>query len=336
MDATVVDGDGTTRRERFTPAKDAAIDCFYVYPTISTDETVNSDLVPGEDQKIFVTRQQVARLGKHCRVFAPVYRQVTLTALARSLGGGTSAGTDARAMAFDDVVDAWKHDMANDNGGRGVVLVGHSQGAGLLNQLVAQEIDPSPDMRARLVSALLLGASVAVPRGTDVGGDFAKVPVCRAARQTGCVISYASFRATSPPPANSYFGRPRSGEGVAACVNPAAPRGGKAPLHSYFPTNGQALPGGDDAAATSPQWAEGVEIDTPFVALPGLVSAECVEDEGFSYLALTVHGDPADPRIDDIGGDLTPEWGMHLVDANVAMGDLVDLVGVQSCAYTTR
>jgi hypothetical protein len=38
------------------------------------------------------------------------------------------------------------------------------------------------------------------------------------------------------------------------------------------------------------------------------------------YLALVVHGDPADPRTDDIGGDLTPDWGKHLIDANVAMG----------------
>ncbi|MCZ7535087.1 MAG: hypothetical protein M5T61_03460 [Acidimicrobiia bacterium] len=58
-----------------------------------------------------------------------------------------------------------------------------------------------------------------------------------------------------------------------------------------------------------------------------------MERDGVSYLEIHVNGDPSDPRIDDIGGDLTPEWGMHLVDVSVAMGDLVDLVGTQAEAY---
>jgi hypothetical protein len=40
-------------------------------------------------------------------------------------------------------------------------------------------------------------------------------------------------------------------------------------------------------------------------------------------------------RSDDIGGDLTPEWGMHLVDANVAMGNIEDLVATQAEAYAS-
>jgi hypothetical protein len=90
---------------------------FRVYPTISTDPGHNSDLIPGDDQELFVVHQQAARLGSVCRVFAPVYRQVTLT----SLVAGTTTAAD-RAMAFADVLDAWKHYIANDNGGRGVLL----------------------------------------------------------------------------------------------------------------------------------------------------------------------------------------------------------------------
>lgn len=46
-----------------------------------------------------------------------------------------------------------------------------------------------------------------------------------------------------------------------------------------------------------------------------------------------MHADPEDPRIDDIGGDLTPEWGLHLVDANLAMGDLATITESQARAY---
>jgi hypothetical protein len=77
----------------------------------------------------------------------------------------------------------------------------------------------------------------------------------------------------------------------------------------------------------------GSEITTPFVTTPGLVTAECVSKDGFDYLEVTVEGDPADPRVDDIGGDLTPEWGLHLQDINLVMGDMVRLVGTQAAAW---
>ena len=333
LDATVVEADGSTRVERFTPVSDAEADCFYVYPTISRDESASSDLVPAEGEEILVVRNQAARLGSVCRVFAPVYRQTTLTMLVSRMTGGTPppGGEDSREIAYADVVDAWKHYMANDNGGRPVVLIGHSQGAGLLNQLLRDEIDGDEDARGRILSAMLLGSTVRVPDGEIVGGDFQHLPLCRSNRDLGCVISYAAFRATSPPPDNSLFGRPREGDGVAACTNPGNLAGeGAAPLRPYFASVAQSILGGD---ATPVEWVEGETVDTPFVTLPGLVTAECVQEGGFSYLRITVEGDPSTPRIDDIGGDLTPEWGLHLVDVNLAMGDLVDIVRNQADAY---
>jgi hypothetical protein len=334
LDATVVKANGHVDLQRWRRARAPKIDCFYVYPTISTDPTGNSDLVPGDDQERYVVRQQAARLGSVCRVSAPVYRQVTLTALLGNLTG-QPIPTDT-ALADADILDAWKHYVANDNGGRGVLLIGHSQGASRLVTLIKREIDGSPVLRQRLVSAILLGTSLQVPDGADVGGDFANIPLCRTPAQTGCAISYASFRATAPPPSNSLFGRSRQAGWKAACTNPAALQGGRRALHPYFPTTGRSLP---ILSATQPVWIDptkGVEITTPFVTLPRLVEAECAEKDGFVYLAITVNGVPADPRIDNIGGDLTPEWGLHLVDANVAMGDLVAVARSQARAHVAR
>jgi hypothetical protein len=332
LDATIVRPNGRTRVERWRAARRPKVDCFYVYPTISTDPTPNSDFVPGDDQELFVVRQQAARLGAVCRVFAPVYRQVTLTALLAVLGGAPTTADSALADA--DLLDAWKHYVANDNGGRGVVLIGHSQGASRLVTLIQTEIDGRPDLRARLVSAILLGTSVQVPAGADAGGSFANVPLCRSRRDTGCVVTYASFRATAPPPADSRFGRSSQPGWKAACTNPAALGGGRGRLHPYFPTNGQALP---ILPAPPPAWvAGGAPITTPFVTLPRFVEAECAETNGFVHLALTVKGNPGDPRVDDVGGDLTPEWGLHLIDANVAMGDFVKLVKTQARAHRGR
>jgi hypothetical protein len=332
LDATAVSADGSTEVLAHEPAEDPAVDCFYVYPTTSGDEGPNSDLEAGESEEIFTAYNQAARLSASCRVFAPVYRQVTLSMIG---GGEAPEGVDPGQVAYDDVVDAFRHYVANESEGRGFVLYGHSQGASLINQLISEEIDDEPRLRDRLVSALILGWGLSVPDGEVVGGDFANVPLCEAAGQVGCAVSYASFRSTSPPPADSFFGRPRGGSGLAACVNPASPEGGSAALQPYFlvdQADGALL--GGSAAQPFADVARTEEITTPFVTYPDFVEAECVRDEDdVSYLSLTVNGDPDDPRTDDIGGDLTPEWGMHLIDANVAMGDLVDLVQAQAEAY---
>ena len=89
----------------------------------------------------------------------------------------------------------------------------------------------------------------------------------------------------------------------------------------------------------TPQWITGPKaatIETPFVTLPRFVDAACAEENGFVYLSLTVKGDPSDPRIDNVGGDLTPEWGMHLIDVNVAKGDLIALARSEGKAYRSH
>jgi hypothetical protein len=56
-----------------------------------------------------------------------------------------------------------------------------------------------------------------------------------------------------------------------------------------------------------------------------------------------VNADPADPRTDTIAGDvvgpggqIAADWGLHLIDANIAMGNLVDLVGSQGKAWLSK
>jgi hypothetical protein len=317
LDATAVHADGTVEVVEHEAATDPAVDCFYVYPTISADPGTVADFEAAEAQEGNAALNQTSRFSSLCRVFAPVYRQVTLAGL-----GGVASEED-REIAYGDVLDAWKTYISQDNDGRGVVLIGHSQGSGHLGRLIAEEIDGQP-LQDRLVSAVLLGSSVAVPDGEVVGGEFTEVPVCTAEGEVGCVVSFATFRATAPPPPDTYFGV-ADGPDRAACTNPAALGGGAAEVTPYFPTAG--------AQPFSPTATNTAEITTPWVTYPDFLTAECVRDGDVDYLELTIAADPADPRTDDIPGDLTPPWGLHLVDANVAMGDLVDLVGTQVEAY---
>ncbi|OWY59819.1 hypothetical protein B7486_72510, partial [cyanobacterium TDX16] len=95
LDVTVVEADGTTTVEPFEAVPDAPVDCFYVYPTISRDDSVNSDRDASPDEEGYAALNQVARLGETCRVFAPIYRQTTLTGLSGALSGGGSLSAEA-------------------------------------------------------------------------------------------------------------------------------------------------------------------------------------------------------------------------------------------------
>jgi len=332
--ATVVAADGRLTRAAFAPAKNPDIDCFYVYPTVSTDPTPNSDTTADEPERR-VVQQQLARFGAQCRLFAPLYRQVTLTALRAAMAGQATAPD--RDLAYRDVRAAWADYLARDNRGRGVVLIGHSQGAGHLKRLIAEEIEGKP-AQDRIVSALVIGHNLLVPQGAAVGGDLKRMPLCASAGQTGCVVSYVTFRDELPPPADSRFGRTAEAGLKVACVNPAAPGGGAAGLDAYL-ANGSFIA---SSARAPGEWAKGAKVATPFVKVPGLLTGRCVERDGASYLAVTTNADPADPRTDAIVGDVMvgdrvlADWGLHLIDMNVAMGDLVGLVGAQARAYRAK
>ena len=75
-------GTSTPKRD-----KDPKYDCFYVYPTVSDQkaQTANFDIDPEINS---IVLYQAARYTQHCRLFAPVYRQLTLQGI--GLGGGSA------------------------------------------------------------------------------------------------------------------------------------------------------------------------------------------------------------------------------------------------------
>jgi hypothetical protein len=197
QDATVLRADGTSEVERHTFAQNPGVDCFYVYPTVSSDVAANSDLIPNDPEKN-VVREQAARFSRECAVYAPVYRQVTVASLVDP-GQFTVPAEERRALAYGDALKAWQYYLTNYNKGRPFVLIGHSQGTGVLRRLIQEQIDGNAELRAKLVSALLIGGDVVVPEGADVGGDFQNIPLCRAATDTGCAVAYSTFRSTAGP-----------------------------------------------------------------------------------------------------------------------------------------
>ena len=122
----------------------------------------------------------------------------------------------------------------------------------------------------------------------------------------------------------------------AACVNPAELDGSGGQLKAILP----ATSAHESMADPLPWTTDGAIIETPFVMLPGMLSARCVNQGGFSYLAVSVSADPADKRVDSIvgevvtNGEVQPAWGLHLMDMNLALGNLVEVVRRQGEAWT--
>jgi Protein of unknown function (DUF3089) len=328
LQTTVVDPSGQSRVENPSHAKRPRIDCFYVYPTVSDDQSLNSDLSI-DPEVVAIALYQASRFSERCRVFAPMYRQLTL----RTIGGDVPP--DAVQTAYADVRSAWREYMRRFNNGRGVVLIGHSQGAGMLQQLIRQKVDRFRKARQLLVSAILLGGNVTVQEGRNVGGIFRRIPACRTAKRTACVIAYSVFNQT--PPDNAVFGKPGGSfaellglsgrtDLEVLCTNPAALRGGPGPLHSLAPT--APFPGTIGIGVRVLYNGSPPIAPTPWVEPQDHYSGQCVEANGANVLLTSPIG-PA--------RQLTPvpdaSWGLHLADVNIALGNLVGLVGSQTKPY---
>ena len=138
------------------------VDCFYLYPSLPGN-TANLNIDEFEKQIAII---QAARFGQACRLYVPMYRQ------------------SPDATSYADALAAWRDYLAHSNHGRGVVLIGHSQGAFTLERLIHEQIERKPAVRKLVVSAILLGGSVSVKKGSDTGGTFTRLPVCRSTKQT--------------------------------------------------------------------------------------------------------------------------------------------------------
>ena len=323
---TALNPNGYGSAGRSEVAKDPPIDCFYVYPTISNDPGLNSDMVPGPEEKL-TAETQFARFASVCKTFAPVYRQMTLASIA-----AYSTGADVRPnvmIAYRDVVAAWKNYITTRNQGRPFVLIGHSQGSLLLQQIIARQIEKDPAVASRMKLAILAGWNVVVPQGKLVGGTFKSTPLCNHEGETNCVIAWSAFREKNVPPRGAMFGVARQPGMTIGCVNPGRPGATDwVPLDSYwFARSDLPVPGGPI------QWSTEGAPPTPFVRTDGLVSAKCVSDGERGYLWVRTNANPQDKRTDRVGGEVAvlgmflPGWGMHLSDMEIALGDLVRQVG---------
>ena len=322
---TALNANGYGSTGRSTVAKDPPVDCFYVYPTVSRDQALNSDLNMSEE--VGAAAAQAARFASVCKVYAPKYRQMTIGAVV-----AYSAGQDitrAAVQAYGDVLAAWRNFLATRNQNRPFVLIGHSQGTVHLIPLIATQIETNPAVHKRMKLAILAGFNLLVPQGKLVGGDFKRTPLCSRPGETGCAIAWTSFRERNVPPAGAIFGVAAKPGMTVACVNPARPgsRNWERFDSYWFANSTLPVPGGPIT------WSSEGAPPSPWLRTEGLASGRCVHDGPRGYLSIRTNADPKDKRTDRIGGEVgiagmfVPGWGMHMADMSLVQGDLIRLVG---------
>ncbi|WP_265587769.1 DUF3089 domain-containing protein [Sphingomicrobium arenosum] len=308
------------------PDAAAPIDCFYVYPTVSSDGGMNSDMTPSSSEEKLFAQLQFARFSSVCRPFAPVYRQMTVSAIALAATGADM--TPYGAIAYGDVRAAFREYLKTHNQGRPFVLLGHSQGSIMLEQLIRDEIEGSA-AHDLMLRAILPGWNIMVPDGERVGGSFRKTPACASATETGCVMSWSSYGVGDAPGPGALFGYSERPGYRPICTNPSGASG----------TGWQSLDGFWFAKSSYPvkggpiRWSAKGPPPGPFAVSEDLVEARCISagQKGYLEIRTTARG-ANDSRTDRIGGEpgmggfFFPGWGKHLADMAIAQDDLIRLL----------
>jgi hypothetical protein len=319
-DATELRADGRDVVVPFVPGAGPAADCFYVYPTVDLTMTPgNHTDFSDTDRMREWTFGQVARFGETCRLFAPLYRQMTF---------GTYFGSDEEhahrfELAYADVLASFRWYLAHADASRPLVLIGHSQGAQMIERLLQSLFDGGSDqataLRARLLVAMPIGGDVQVADGSMTGGTFQRIPLCAAQADLGCVVAFGTFLPKGAK--NPWPGAPPKGKRE-ACVNPAAP-GDEGPhllSGAVYPTHSRYRDGMPGSGIAS----------TPFVVVPDFYTARCVDGrDGFRYLAVDEARAVGDARPSPVSFDWygwKTRLGLHVLDFQLAQDDLIRIV----------
>ena len=237
------------------PALVDAVDVFYLHPTTYfwrwhwnapttgfLTRKITSVTVSGSGSPFNAAGQ----------IYAPRYRQLTLSGF--EIPESRIGGLD---VAYEDVRNAFLYFIDHYNKGKPFILVGHSQGSRLILRLLT-EFFQQGGYRERLIAAYPVGTWVNTDPATKTAFGL---PICEAADQTGCVISWRAFVYGSQ---SAFDLPPLQKKGIDLCVNPLS-----------WKANSQRVPAKDNLGSIPlPMFGQSQPI-------PGLVGAQC--EKGVLY-----------------------------------------------------
>lgn len=170
--------------------KDSAVDVFFLHPTTFTSEKrideLNADFADdtlNAKTDYSSILYQASVFNADARIFAPRYRQAHL---GMYFYDDTVKARQAFELAYSDVKKAFEYYLEHENRGRPIIIASHSQGTTHAKRLIKEYFDGQL-LKNKLVVAYLIG--IYVDRN-----QFETIPVCRDSLQTGCFVSWRTFR----------------------------------------------------------------------------------------------------------------------------------------------
>jgi len=174
----------------------AEVDVFFLHPTIYTGEKgddqwngpVND---PALNKRVdeSTIRFQASIFNGVGKVYAPRYRQAHINAYYIKDKEKAKKVFD---LAYADVKTAFEYYLANYNNGRPIIIASHSQGTTHSRRLVKEFFDGT-ELQKQLVAGYLVGIPV-------LKNEFENIPVCQSPTETGCFVSWRTFKSDYTPP----------------------------------------------------------------------------------------------------------------------------------------
>ena len=245
---------------------------FFIHPTTYLERSRwNALLQPGGDTEfrtnLFVQSQASAFNGAG-EIWAPRYRQAAYGSFLLD----SKDGQAALDLAYRDVGAAFDA-FLKEAGDRPIILAGHSQGALHLERLLRDRIAGKP-IAKRVVAAYVVGWPISTSADLPALG----MPPCSSARQTGCILSWMTFR--DPPNPDFIFHDWTKTKGFTGqdrrqkdtlCVNPITGTVGGAAFAQDNP--GTLIPTADMRSATVQPGTVGARCDEGLLILDGPIPA---------------------------------------------------------------
>jgi hypothetical protein len=170
--------------------RDSAVDVFFLHPTTFTEgrrigelnASLRDDTLNAKTDFSSIL-YQASVFNADARIFAPRYRQAHI---GMYFYKDTAKAKQAFELAYSDVKKAFQYYIDNYNQGRPIIIASHSQGTTHAKRLIKEFFD-GQTLKNRLVVAYLVGIYVDK-------NQFSTIPVCRDSLQTGCFVSWRTFR----------------------------------------------------------------------------------------------------------------------------------------------
>jgi pimeloyl-ACP methyl ester carboxylesterase len=179
------------------PAVVEKVDIFYLYPTAWTSTDPDNPHVCAIDEPTMLTQapqafaRQATAFQTVGNIYAPFYRQDNGSSIDRL---NVIAGIPTL-----DAIAAFDYYIKHFNNNRPYILVGHSQGATVLSNLLSEYMKDHPDVYSRMVAAYVIGNPITdAYLAANPHLKFAEGP-----DDTGVIISYntqADYFFTQAPP----------------------------------------------------------------------------------------------------------------------------------------